>query len=283
LLAYTDGARNDDDVPLVNEVRRLIRTVDWTHVELVERPENFGCARNIIEGLSETLAYFNRATVMEDDVLPSATLYQSLLLLLDHYEDVGQVFSVGGFPHLKTNALPGYPYDVILSPRLSIWGWGTWADRWQSVVGDLKEFENPYGSPGRVPLYAGMDLPNGARAIELRPHFYWDLPMALLCLHNGFLHALTRFYLVQNIGLASGTHGFVNERVVAFMRQNNRLADRVPVKFAPVIRQPEVCAAVQQYVREITMKVNQPEPRITARRAVKKLVNCLRIPFRTGY
>ena len=56
------------------------------------------------------------------------------------------VFAVGGSPSLRADALPDYPYDVVLSPRFRCWGWATWAGRWQRVADALPSFVNPFGA-----------------------------------------------------------------------------------------------------------------------------------------
>ncbi|HLA82781.1 MAG TPA: glycosyltransferase [Thermoleophilia bacterium] len=251
LIVFADGARVPADQPRVNAVRDLVRSIEWTGTRLIERERNFGCAQNIIEGLTEVFSSYERAVIVEDDVLPAASFYESLCVMLDRYASSPGVFSVGGFPSVKADALPGYPFDVIMSPRFSCWGWGTWADRWRGLASDLPSFRNPFGSPDDVPLHAGRDLRDGARAVERRPSFYWDFPLTLLCLHRGLLHALTRYYLVSNIGTDSGTHGNVSSAVLKFLEENNVICNSVPRSLPPVSLQAEVVSAVQQYVRQI--------------------------------
>lgn len=251
LIIFSDGPRNADDHAGVNTVRNMIRAIRGIELDIRERQNNYGCARNIIEGLSEVLSKYREAVILEDDVLPAPTFYESLCVLLQHYADQPKVFSVGGFPSIMRNDLSDYPFDVILSPRFSCWGWGTWADRWAVVRDKLVHFQNPFGTPDNVPTIAGDDLGDGAAAIEQRPSFYWDTPVCLLCLHSGMLHALTRFYLVQNIGTDSGTHGNGNPKVIKFMQQNNRVHAVVPHTLPDVILDDKVCVAIQRYIKNI--------------------------------
>jgi hypothetical protein len=248
LIVYSDGARSADEKDKVDVVRQLIRAIDWTEVELVEREQNFGCAPNIIGGLTEALHSYERAVIIEDDVLPAKHLYQSFCLLLDYYEQEAQVFSVGGYPALLSDALPGYPFDVIMSPRFSSWGWATWAERWHAIESHLHDFRSPFARPEDVPAFAGFDLPGAVTAIEKRPGFYWDYPVALLTLYRGLLHAITRYCLVQNIGVDSGVHFRPNSALLKFFDTHIQFSEKIPIALPPVALQDIVCQAIQEYM-----------------------------------
>ncbi|MGA2971387.1 MAG: glycosyltransferase family A protein [Candidatus Bathyarchaeia archaeon] len=251
LIVFADGPRNIAEESEVNLVRGIVRAVNWTEVQLVERSRNIGCAANITRGLIEVFKSYSRAVVLEDDVFPAKHFYESMCTLLAHYDRVRQVFSVGGYPSLKPNSLRGYAYDVVLSPRFSCWGWGTWADRWETVASDLLDFRSPFPSPDDVPLFAGDDISGAVLLTKARPGFYWDLPIALLSLYHSWLHALTRYYLTNNIGISSGVHGSAGPHTQRFIKQNNPLTEKCPLLFPPARRLDDVCAAIQQYIKDI--------------------------------
>ncbi len=253
LIVFADGPRNPPDEPNVTAVRRIVRSIDWMDTEIIERERNLGLAHNFPQGLNHVFAVHERAIILEDDTLPAPSFYASMCALLDHYASEKLVFSVGGFPSIKQGALPDYQLDVILSPRFSCWGWGTWSDRWNSLSSSISDFKNPFGSADAVPDDAGADLPGMARKMAASPDLSWAVPVALLCLHRGFLHALTRYYLISNIGIASGTHSNprASRRLENYTKKHNRVCDRVPQFFPEVTIQPEVCQAVQEYVREV--------------------------------
>ena len=283
LVVFADAPRDLADEVNVNEVRRLVRSIGWVDVHMIERPFNLGCAQNIIRGLAEVFQSHERACILEDDTLPAASWYEAMCLMLDRYVGEPAVFAVGGFPSVKSNALPKYPFDVMMSPRLSCWGWGTWADRWNGIVADLCHFRNPFGSSARVPTHAGFDLPGAAQAIENRPDFYWDVPLAVLCLHRGLLHALTRYYLVENIGVdGSGVHGSTPTEVVTFMKENNRIQDKVPLLFPPTSVRQDVCEAVQTYVRDISLATTSRRGRLSILNSVIAVYDVLTRRVRTA-
>lgn len=261
LIVFADAAKNADDEASVFAVREIINSINWVDKQVIVRNNNLGCAANIVQGLNEVFAYNNQAIILEDDTLPSPHFYASLCKLLDRYSSENKVFSVGGYPSIKFNALKEYPYDVIFSKRFSCWGWGTWDDRWNRISRNLLSFRNPFENYGSIPNDAGFDLPIMAKSACDRPGFYWDIPIAITCLKLGFLHALTRYYLINNIGLDSGTHGSqnINKKLLKFLNQNNLINDRMPQSFPEATFLPEVRDAVQEYIRDIySISSNSP-------------------------
>lgn len=246
LIIYSDGARVQTDEGVLN-VRKILHSIDWLETEIIERPKNFGCAPNIIDGLSTVFNRHARAVILEDDVLPARHFYELMVIMLDHYIAVGQVFAVGGYPSVS-KTIADYPYDVIMSPRFSCWGWGTWADRWNRVAGALEQHQLPYSTPGEIPNHAGDDLPASILQVINRPDFYWDIPIALHCLRNNWFHAITNYYLTNNIGQTSGDHGQNNLKLNQFMQENKIIDEKVPRNFPSPEADPRVDSAVRAYL-----------------------------------
>jgi hypothetical protein len=269
VLVFADGPRHAEDAPKVEEVRNLVRAVDWAEVRLTARERNLGCAPNIIGGLTEVFTRRPEAIVIEDDTLPAAHFCEAMQRMLAHYRSSTDVFAVGGYPSLRADALPDYPYDVVLSPRFSCWGWATWAGRWKRVSDALPSFANPFGAPESVPLTAGADMPAMARAVAARPGFYWDIPVSLLCLRHGWLQAITRHYLVTNIGTASGTHG-ATDLNTSYLNRHNVVRDERPERMAPPAPDARVAAAVQRYVEESIGALRRTPARPTPLRRIRQ-------------
>jgi hypothetical protein len=146
--------------------------------------------------------------------------------------------------------LKDYPHDVILSKRFSCWGWGTWADRWNNINNKLEPFNNPYNDYSRVPDDAGFDLAIMAKDLLNKPGSTWAVPVAITCLKLDLLHALTKYYLSQNIGIESGTHGnpAVEIKLSKYFLENNQTEDRIPVKFPELSFNREVGQAIKDYI-----------------------------------
>lgn len=248
VLVYADAPARPEDAASVADVRALLRQFKDLPLEVTERTQNLGSAGNIVEGLTEVLARYPRAIIVEDDVLPSRVFSEAMLRLLDHYADQPRVYSVGGYPILHPGQPRNYVYDVIMNPRFSCWGWAVWADRWARFGRQILTYTSPYQSAPDVPRQAGDDLVQADRCVRKFPGRYWDYPILLESVKQGWLHAHTRDYLVHNIGAEGGVNYRPNPRLQRFMARTNPMSKRLPEQFPPVIEQPEVARAVCRYV-----------------------------------
>lgn len=254
LIVFSDGAQvpTDDGVP---KVRKILHGIDWLDTEVIERPNNLGCAPNIINGLTTVFRSHTQVVILEDDVLPARHFYEAMILMLEHYSADEQVFAVGGYPSVS-RTIANYPYDVIMSPRFSCWGWGTWADRWNRIADDLAQRKLPYSSPEEIPTHAGDDLPPSTLQVRSRPDLYWDIPIALHCLRNNWFHAITNYYLTNNIGLTSGDHGRAHSESMQFMQENNAIEEKAPRKFSKPEADPSVDSAIRAYLSAVNQAAN---------------------------
>jgi hypothetical protein len=245
IIAFCDAARNETEKIHIQRVRDLILSVTWTTVELIERKHNFGTARNIITGLDDVFQRYDSAVIVEDDVLVVSHFYEAMCYLLDSYEAEKTVFSVGGYPSLLSDALPDYPYDAIVSPRFSAWGWATWANRWQEISPSVASFVNPFAQL--------KDLPLGIRSmlnlVAKHPQKYWDIPLSLMCVYKGYFHVLSYHYMVNNIGLQSGVHGYdLPVKLTFFFQQHNQLKDKMPITLPSPHLRMDVVQSIQAYL-----------------------------------
>lgn len=140
LFVFCDGPRDDREAPDVNEVRRIVRsTGSFRSVTFVERERNMGLARSVIEGVTTVIREHKRVIVLEDDVVTSKNFLRYMNDALEFYESSPKVFCVSGysFPVDVKGQNGGDVYGYF---RACSWGWGTWADRWESVDWDLKDY-----------------------------------------------------------------------------------------------------------------------------------------------
>ena len=134
---FVDGPRNEEDKKKVEEVVTYANSIT---TNVVEHTENKGLGSSIIDGLTTVINQFGRAIVLEDDLrlMPGFLTYMNLAL--DTYCDDSRIFSICGYG-LKIRRPIGYQNDFYLGVRSSSWGWGTWADRWNSVDWKVTDFE----------------------------------------------------------------------------------------------------------------------------------------------
>ena len=143
LYVFADGARTVADASQVAEVRAILagatgfKSVHWTC-----REGNLGCARSVIEGVSEVLRQHLSVIVIEDDIVTAPYFLQYMNRSLACYRSRPDILSVSAFaPPPERFGLPlRYEHDVYLSRRNSSWGWGTWRDRWLQVDWQVRDY-----------------------------------------------------------------------------------------------------------------------------------------------
>jgi hypothetical protein len=143
--AFSDGARGDGDKADVAEVRRVLRSVDWADLRLVERPVNLGIdgtEAGIVRGITETLALHEEIVVCEDDIELAPGAYGYLVAALERYRAAPRVMSVSGWTHARLT--PDDAHDAPhFTGRFVCWGWATWRRAWSgfpdSSAGRLRD------------------------------------------------------------------------------------------------------------------------------------------------
>ena len=143
LFIFSDGARNEKDLPLVEEVRKLIRNVNsgFYDVHIIEREKNLGLANSIITGVTHILGQFEKIIVIEEDLISSPNFLNYMNEGLKFYKDNTKVFSVTGYTY-QLKIPNDYKFDNYFTPRCESLGWGTWSNRWFKVDWDLKNFKD---------------------------------------------------------------------------------------------------------------------------------------------
>ena len=70
LFIYADQCKDIASAQSVQEVREYIHTITgFKRVNLIERTENWGLARNIIDGVTTQVNAYGRVIVLEDDLI----------------------------------------------------------------------------------------------------------------------------------------------------------------------------------------------------------------------
>jgi hypothetical protein len=129
LIIYSDAARNEEEQRNVEAVRELVRhTSGFRSVRVIERAENYGLSRNIIDGVNATCSEYERVIVLEDDVLTGPRFLSFMNEALEKYESESSVWHLSGWTYpIETDRLG----DAFFWRVMNCWGWATWADRWK--------------------------------------------------------------------------------------------------------------------------------------------------------
>lgn len=135
LIIYADQARGEADASRVEEVRRYIRSIDgFGQIKIIERTENWGLARNIIDGVSTQVNAYGRVIVLEDDLVVSPYFLRFMNDALETYKDEERVGHIQACDFTKDPSLP----DTFLIKWTGSWGWATWARAWKHFNPDGK-------------------------------------------------------------------------------------------------------------------------------------------------
>jgi glycosyltransferase involved in cell wall biosynthesis len=136
LFIYADGAKDQTVADEVEEVRQYIRSVQgFKKVILIERNENWGLARNIIDGVSTQVQKYGKVIVLEDDLVVAPHFLRFMNDALETYQDEPKVGHIQACDFTQDASLP----DTFLIKWTGSWGWATWERAWKHFNPNGKE------------------------------------------------------------------------------------------------------------------------------------------------
>ena len=197
LYAFSDGPKTLEVVGRVNEVREILREINWCEVHLVERTENLGLGKSILTGVTDVFKRHDVIIVFEDDLICVPGTYQYLCAALEYYKDTPNVMSVTGWTHPRAT-----PSNIINQPyfdgRTECLVWGTWKRAWQGMERDSLMMIEDCKQLG-IDIYRyGADLVEMAK-IE-RTRNIWAVRFSYLHILNKSICLRPPYSLVQHIG-----------------------------------------------------------------------------------
>ena len=240
---YSDAARDPAQEAAVAEVRRFIRTVSgFASITIIERNENWGLARSIIDGVTTQINRYDRVIVLEDDLITAPYFLQFMNDALECYKDEPRVGHIQGCDFTQDPSLP----NTFLIKWTGSWGRATWKRAWQHFNPDGKallaelerrnltytfDFNGKYGYTRM--LRRQIEGKNNSWAIR------WNASLFL----KGILSLNVGKSLVQNEGFdGSGTNCGGGGLYASTLYM-----ERLPV--SPITPVEEDTAARQAYVR----------------------------------
>ena len=73
LYVFSDAAKKDADKGKVQEIRDYVKSVQgFRQVELTAREQNYGLAKNVIEGVTAIVNKYGKVIVLEDDLVTNS-------------------------------------------------------------------------------------------------------------------------------------------------------------------------------------------------------------------
>jgi len=140
LFIFSDGPKNALDYERVKKVRTYLNSLNnFKKINIQESETNKGLANSVIDGVSQVIGEYDRAIVLEDDLLSAPGFIKFMNEALKFYEENDQIFSISGYS-FPLDIPEEYKNDVYILPRASTWGWGSWKNRWQTFDWNLADF-----------------------------------------------------------------------------------------------------------------------------------------------
>ncbi|HSX66829.1 hypothetical protein [Nocardioides sp.] len=219
LFLVVDGPRADrpDDAGLCAETRAVLDGVDWpcrVHRRYAE--SNVGLEANVELGLDWVFGQVDRAIVLEDDCVAHPSFFRYAAELLDRYADDQRVWQVSGSGlGVPRELFSGHSY--AFTAWASVWGWATWADRWQQhravFVRDHTAGQAPVRTetwtarPGQLVTRSGLHhFTEASQSPDTITHG-WDKHWWLTMISRGAFALSPAANLVENVGWGAGaTH-----------------------------------------------------------------------------
>ena len=202
LIIYSDHPRKDKDLDAVNKVREFLHKIDgFNSIKIIERKENYGLAKNIIQGVTEILDQYEKVIVLEDDLITSPNFLDYMNQCLDYYKDDEKIFAVSGFcwdlPTLKN-----IEEDIFIAYRPASWGWATWKHQWNDIDWNIKDYDSCIKDRKAIKKFnrGGMDMTRMLKHFKEGKNNSWAIRWAYSMSNQDKYCIYPKLSKVQNIG-----------------------------------------------------------------------------------
>ena len=212
LFIYSDAPKNEHAVENVARVREYIKTIEgFKKVTIIERAKNWGLADSIIDGVTKIVNEYGRVIVLEDDLVTSPNFLRFMNEGLDFYHDNPEIMSISGYtlPAACMKFPKNFTDDVYLNYRNSSWGWATWADLWNLVDWEIKDYHQFVNDPRQQKQFnrGGKDLTGMLNSQMEGKINSWAIRFSYAHFKQGMYSVCPRHSYVNNIGHdGTGTH-----------------------------------------------------------------------------
>ena len=133
LYIFSDAPKSKKDIENVIQIRKYISAIQgFKKIIITERKTNMGLANSIIDGVGNIINEYNKAIVIEDDIVTSKYFLTFLNESLNVHIDNDKIMSISGYS-FPIEIPKNYTYDVYIFYRCMSWGWATWKNRWENV------------------------------------------------------------------------------------------------------------------------------------------------------
>lgn len=142
LYIFSDAPKSSIDENAVSQVRNYLKKISgFKEIFIIERNENYGLAKSIIDGVTDLCNRFGRVIVLEDDLETSAFFLKFMNDSLEFFKNENQIMHVSGCRY-PVESFESTSTFFLMVPLC--WGWATWQRAWCSFdknISIMKEFD----------------------------------------------------------------------------------------------------------------------------------------------
>ncbi|HRH36796.1 MAG TPA: nucleotide-diphospho-sugar transferase [Flavobacteriales bacterium] len=213
LYFAADGPRNEQERPRCEEVRALVKDVDWpceVHTRFNE--VNLGLRKGVSSALDWFFAHEEEGIVLEDDTLPVPEFYRFCQEMLERYRTDERIWEI-----LANNLMDEWPRPTQGSYYFSAhgygapWGWASWRRAWKHYDVGMTQWPELKASSTLKDFFLNGDEEKDVHGMFDRVHSgrmnSWSYQFDIARITNHALNIIPNVNLVDNIGFGDdGTH-----------------------------------------------------------------------------
>ena len=129
LYFFVDIPKDGRNITTEN-ILNFIDLIDgFKEIKVIVRNENFGLAKNILNGIDFVFQNNDTIICLEDDLVVSDNFLNYMNNSLSIYKEEKKVWHINGWTYPQIRI---FKSKVVIGRLMNSWGWATWSDRWSN-------------------------------------------------------------------------------------------------------------------------------------------------------
>lgn len=134
---YCDGPKNVSDKYKIIEIQKILKNFkNNLDLKLNFRKKNIGLLGNIMNSISSVLKKYDKAIILEDDLILNQNFFLFMDTALNKYKNSSKILQISGYSYPIYNKKSHY-----FLPLTSCWGWGITKKNWFLFMKFYKNFK----------------------------------------------------------------------------------------------------------------------------------------------
>jgi hypothetical protein len=208
-----DGPRNEGEKARCEEVRALVREVDWPcEVQTRFNEKNLGLRNGVSSAIAWFFEHVEEGIVLEDDTLPVPSFFRYAQELLERYRHDQRIWVIMGNNLMEDWAgVKDGSYYFSSHGYGAPWGWASWRRVWKYYDVDMKLWPSLKASPLLKDFFLSEGEDRDVHAMFDYVHEgrmnSWSYQLDITRIMNHGLNILPNTNLIDNVGFGDdGTH-----------------------------------------------------------------------------